>query len=168
MASILKVNTIQDATNSNTALSIDSSGRITTPTRPSFLAHGANLTSSNSTGYLPYPNITTTRGGHNIGGHYNTSTYVFTAPFDGVYVFSFSLYAYATNSVDIYGAINNDTSRLTAGFQVNAGSNDDNYPTVSGSVTLQLSASETFGFYNNGGTYHTNTSGSYFCGHLLG
>ena len=36
MASILKVNTIQDATNSNTALSIDSSGVVTTPTRPVF------------------------------------------------------------------------------------------------------------------------------------
>jgi len=34
MASILKVNTIQDATNSNTAISVDSSGRVTTPTRP--------------------------------------------------------------------------------------------------------------------------------------
>ena len=36
MASILKVNTIQDATNSNNAMSIDSSGRVTTPARPSF------------------------------------------------------------------------------------------------------------------------------------
>ena len=36
MASILKVNTIQDATNSNTAMSIDSSGRVLTPARPSF------------------------------------------------------------------------------------------------------------------------------------
>ena len=36
MASILKVNTIQDATNSNTAMSIDSSGRVTTPARPAF------------------------------------------------------------------------------------------------------------------------------------
>ena len=34
MASILKVNTIQDATNSNTALSIDSSGRILYPSIP--------------------------------------------------------------------------------------------------------------------------------------
>ena len=36
MASILKVNTIQDATNSTTAMTIDSSGRILTPARPSF------------------------------------------------------------------------------------------------------------------------------------
>ena len=38
MASILKVNTIQDATNSNTAISVDSSGRVTTPAKPSFRA----------------------------------------------------------------------------------------------------------------------------------
>ena len=36
MASILKVNTIQDATNSTTAMTIDTSGRILTPARPSF------------------------------------------------------------------------------------------------------------------------------------
>ena len=37
MASILKVNTIQDATNSTTAMSIDSTGRITTPQDQVFL-----------------------------------------------------------------------------------------------------------------------------------
>ena len=36
MASILKVNTIQDATNSNTAISVDTAGRVTTPARPAF------------------------------------------------------------------------------------------------------------------------------------
>ena len=34
--STLKVGTIQDHTNSNTAISIDSSGRILTPSRPMF------------------------------------------------------------------------------------------------------------------------------------
>ena len=36
MASILKVNTIQDATNSTTAMSIDSSGRVSRPVRVGF------------------------------------------------------------------------------------------------------------------------------------
>ena len=36
MTSILKVSQIQDPTNSNTALTIDSSGRIVTPARPAF------------------------------------------------------------------------------------------------------------------------------------
>ena len=152
---------------STTAMTIDSTGRVLTPARPSFLAHGAS-TSSSSAGYIAYPNITASKGGHNIGSHYDTSTYQFTAPVTGVYVFSFSVYANTTNSVDVYGVINNDTSTATGGFQVNAGSNDDNYPTVSGSIAIQLSATNTFGFYMTSGTWHTNTSGSYFSGYLLG
>ena len=49
MASILKVNTIQDATNSNTAMTIDSSGRITTSTsRPHFFCLGFSSTSDDA------------------------------------------------------------------------------------------------------------------------
>ena len=36
MASILKVNTIQDATNSNTAMTVSSTGVISEPNRPCF------------------------------------------------------------------------------------------------------------------------------------
>ena len=50
MASILKVNTIQDATNSNTAMTIDSSGRVLTPARPSFQYDITNY--SGGTNYL--------------------------------------------------------------------------------------------------------------------
>ena len=35
--STLKVGTIQDHTNSNTAISIDSSGRVTQPAKPAFV-----------------------------------------------------------------------------------------------------------------------------------
>ena len=42
MASILKVNTIQDATNSTTAISVDTAGRVTTPARPAFSARTNN------------------------------------------------------------------------------------------------------------------------------
>ncbi len=53
MASILKVNTIQDATNSNTAVTIDSSGNVSIPgavvqIQNATLAGGANTTTSTS------------------------------------------------------------------------------------------------------------------------
>ena len=48
MTSILKVSEIQDPTNGNTALTIDSSGRILTPNRPmvSYRSANNNYTSS--------------------------------------------------------------------------------------------------------------------------
>ena len=51
MSSILKVSEIQDPTNGNTALTIDSSGRVFTPTRPALFAQGnseANVTYANN------------------------------------------------------------------------------------------------------------------------
>ena len=80
MASILKVNTIQDATNSTTAMTIDSTGRILTPARPAFMARRTSLQSA---GVIIFDTAMI-----NIGSHYNTSTGVFTAPVAGLYSFS--------------------------------------------------------------------------------
>jgi hypothetical protein len=53
MSSILKVSEIQDPTNGNTAVSIDSSGRVLTPARPAFFARAVTNTSThNSYGKL--------------------------------------------------------------------------------------------------------------------
>ena len=70
MASILKVNTIQDATNSNTAVSVDSSGRVTLPQVPAFMAR---RTSNQSTGVVIFDTAVV-----NQGSHYDTSTGKFT------------------------------------------------------------------------------------------
>ena len=83
MASIIKVNTIQDATNSNTALSIDSSGRVLTPAKPAFMAR---RTSQNNAGIVIFDTAVV-----NQGGHYDTSNGRFTAPIAGIYVFSVAL-----------------------------------------------------------------------------
>ena len=86
MASILKVNTIQDATNSNTAMSIDSSGRVTTPVRPAFRARIAGSTGTTGTnGDLVFETED-----FDIGSNYDTSNGRFTAPVAGVYWFAFS------------------------------------------------------------------------------
>ena len=89
MTSILKVSEIQDPTNSNTALTIDSSGRILQPAKPAFLAYPAsnwntsvgqyNVTSDTN---LIYASIH-----YNYGGHYDTSTGRFVAPVTGLYHF---------------------------------------------------------------------------------
>jgi len=115
MASILKVNTIQDATNSNTAITIDSSGNTTmsgnptvdgaikfnasaTAPRPAFHARGyqsetsgsqsinGGTTSSTTTIFYNFSTID-----HNVGSHFNNSTGKFTVPtgFDGIYLITY-------------------------------------------------------------------------------
>ena len=84
MTSILKVSEIQDPTNSNTALSIDSSGRVIMPQKPhvnvdfggtgAYLSHSANDVVKFDTVYAGDASL------------FNTSTYKFTCPVDGVYM----------------------------------------------------------------------------------
>ena len=91
MASILKVNTIQDATNSTTAMSIDSSGRVTTPVKPAF--HAVRTSNQTSAGVGAFDTATL-----NAGSHYDTSNYRFTAPVAGLYYFTCSWVPYTTSN----------------------------------------------------------------------
>ena len=80
MASILKVNTIQDATNSNTAMSVDTAGRVTTPARPHALvvinltATGGYDTVANNA-VIPFAGIV-----RETGSNYDTTNYRYTVP----------------------------------------------------------------------------------------
>ena len=85
MASILKVDTIQQTSGTN-AMSIDSSGRPTFPNRPAFEAWytGSNMTfNSGSNAGLTYNNVEQ-QGGTN----FSTATGKFTVPITGIYFFS--------------------------------------------------------------------------------
>jgi hypothetical protein len=80
-------------------LAVDASGRVTMPYQPAFHA-GSNIGSyAGTTSSSPFAfNVTK----HNIGSHYNTSSYRFTAPIAGLYFFYFSFF--------FEGGIGNDPS----------------------------------------------------------
>ena len=71
----------------NTALEIDNAGRVTMPYQPSFLAYDATGGTVSQTGIIPCDTTS-----YNVGNHYNTSTYKFTAPVAGMYQFGWNHY----------------------------------------------------------------------------
>lgn len=97
MASEIGVQNIQH-TNGTTAMTIDSSGRVSLPQQIGFLAEGsASYVAYSSLDTLAY-NSVTNAGQFNNGGHYDITTYKFTAPIAGMYFFHASAYANAVTS----------------------------------------------------------------------
>ena len=69
-------------TNDTSAMTIDSTGRILTPARPSFSAYKTSGSGSGATGVIVFNNED-----HDVGSCYNTSDGKFTAPIAGIYAF---------------------------------------------------------------------------------
>lgn len=102
----LRFETTVDGTNAE-RMRIDSSGRVTIASIPSFLAYfgtSSDATISSGSDYV----FDDTK--YNVGSHYNTSNGRFTAPVAGLYEFNFS--AYYTNS-------GGSTGRMQTAWKIN-------------------------------------------------
>ena len=77
---------IKDHDGTNSLMVVDGVGNVTKPLNPSFRALGNNGAYQTTTP-VPFPNLTSNNAGFNIGSHYNTSNYRFTAPVAGKYLF---------------------------------------------------------------------------------
>jgi len=153
-------------TSAAAAMEIDSGGRITNQ-NPSFLAHVSGSYPAMSIATVPFNHAV-----HNIGSHYSTSTYKFTAPVAGRYYLSYSVRVNHTTSTHIIHPcfrINgtNDTASLT----IHKNDTTGQYMHTSFSYIRQLSASDyvTVSMANGtagGGTMQDGQCS--FSGHLLG
>ena len=153
-------------TNNTTAMTVDSAGRILTPTRPAFQARGANEAYV-QTNPVPFPTAEV-----NIGSCYNTSTYKFTAPIAGVYYFYASVYHKTTAGEynNIQFSKNDSTdyeSAVSSLYNNDSGAIYTASPTI---AVLSLSANDTIkvAFDNSTGDYWNGEDESVFGGFLLG
>ena len=108
MASILKVNTIQDATNSNTDMSVDSNGRVTYPQHICFSA--TRMSGSGSVGVQG--TIVFNTDYINKGSGFDTSNGRFTAPIAGIYEFQFQGFGAGNTSGQYLGSGTTFTAKL--------------------------------------------------------
>jgi len=126
---------------------IDSSGRVTMPYQPYFYARGAESSYTLTNGAdFPFNNAIV-----NVGSHFNTSTYRFTAPIAGKYLFTTSLF------------VNTATNRMT--IKVN-NTSYNNLNMISGSawsqsVVLSLNVND----YVSVGDWQSLSGSSVYMGH---
>ena len=166
MTSILKVSEIQDPTNNNSALTIDSSGRVAMPLKPAFSAVRTNTQAVNNATII-CPTVIT-----NVGGHYNGTTGQFTCPIAGLYQFNFQCIGVAnTSAFDIFAKINGTTSQHLLAVRPSSVNQSDPYSSHSSATGVAVfAASDTVEVFTpqNLTIYSDGNSWLKFSGYFIG
>lgn len=176
MASELGVQTIQH-TNGTDAMTLDSSGRVLTPTRPAF---SVSLTSSSTAGYQNVLNFDTVHT--NVGSHYDTTNNRFVAPIAGLYHFAFSSLGCGTtgggvlpvatgNAARIELSTNNGSSYTAFAQGYSYFASSTSYPNLNCTGTIELAAGNYVHLNIFSAFAYVDASGDYnprFSGFLIG
>lgn len=171
MTSILKVSSIQDPTNSNTALSIDTSGRVTTPVVPAWRVSLNANQSVSSTGYTQVQLDLTSTENCFLNGGVTISSYEVVAPVTGIY----AVHSYirvdgvGTGYVQLGILVNGVRSGIEDTYVID-GSPPSNYVTLSASDVFSVTANDTFRLevYTSNDNSYTINGNTVFSGHLVG
>ena len=103
---------------------------------------------------------------HNVGNHFSTSTYLFTAPISGSYQFNYYTIWYGSASND-WISLRVNGARIKSG-DVHFSNGGNNWDFVSNSINYYLNAGDYVGVYaGTGHGYHGGTWGG-FSGFLVG
>ena len=163
MASELHVDAIKHS-GGTSAMTIDSTGRVLTPARPSFKARPSSTTTISTNNDIVFGDVTTSGYGlHNIGSHYNTSNGIFTAPLAGVYFFQFCTYVNADTGAEVDLMLNGTAVGVAREFGSSLG-----YSSLNHSQNLLLSASDEVKIRVAVNTAYVNVNVSSFSGFLVG
>ena len=137
----LNVSTIKESIGgSNTAMTIDTTGRILTPARPAFRG---TISSLGVDDYTTETTLTSYTEDFDIGGNFNPTTGIFTAPITGIY------------QINYFGSFNGAASATTISFKLIKNSSTEVFisqtdpqggsqETIGASLTLSLTASDAF------------------------
>jgi hypothetical protein len=153
-------------TNGSERMRIDSSGRVTMPYQPSFLAGGLSVKQTTDTSVLF--NSTGGTGGHNTGNHFNTSTGQFTCPVTGRYFFSFNLLSDDTRQNYFYAHLRKNGSVVKFTQEIKSNSTTSG-ATISTSMVVDCAANDVVDVFGYGSSVNIHASNQYtwFSGYLV-
>ena len=174
----LQTNAIRHLGSTVDNLTLDNAGRVLKTSQPMFSAGIPSTSDATiaSGAFIPFSSVTG-NGGQNIGGHFSTGTYKFTAPVAGVYLFSTTIFftnsASSTLAMQTALNVNGTYLGITGGDAIHAMQATPNSAggtiCLTGSWVVKLAANDVVGVSNRSGNilriYQGHTS---FSGYLLG
>jgi len=157
---------IYNHTTGGNRLGITPAGIVTTPAQPSFHAYpSAGFTGYGAGTYIVFP---CNNASHNIGNHYDASTYTFTAPVAGTYQFNASPRFDGVVGGYHVARFYKNGGTLSGSYWIDQASGD--YNTISVGLCILLAANDTIKLMllaSSDGSWNVSSQSS-FSGYLLG